>query len=92
VEIIDIELDELDQGDGLRQSEGHGAAVGGAELLLQVHLGDLPGQLSLQAIFPGPPLVQGRATDRGSSGPGPVRVFWAIWRASVDNSCKRGAR
>ncbi len=47
---------EFDQGDSLGQVQGHGAAVGGPELLLQVHLGDLSGQLRLQPFSLGIPL------------------------------------
>ena len=88
VEVEDIEADELDQGDALVQGQGHGAAVGGAELLLQVHLGDLPGQVRLQPFFLSGPLGQesagGLASLRDRARPASsgrsVRAGWTVPR------------
>jgi hypothetical protein len=58
LEVEDVEANELDEGDTRRQGQGHGAAVGGAELPLEVHLGELPGQLGFEVVALALPLGQ----------------------------------
>ncbi len=43
LEVTHVESDELDQRDPFGKAQGHSTAVGCAELLLEVHLGDLAG-------------------------------------------------
>jgi hypothetical protein len=74
LEVEDIEADKLDQSDARGQSQGNGAAVGSANFLLRVHLGDLTGQGCFQGfalLVPlGELLLVGLEAFRAGTGPG----------------------
>ena len=50
MEVEDVEAHELDQGDAGGERESDGPAIGGVELLFQVHLRHLAGQFGFEAL------------------------------------------